>query len=134
MVLASPIRCTRSATRTASACWCVASALPDGRGWQVRPARRAAHIVGAQYVRDEPGEIVRFNRDGMRAEQGSSRPGARRRIFRVRVLRALTVIDLRAYHTAGITQLHPPCRIPVMPTSLGAPDLHACQPTLWLRV
>ena len=46
-------------------------ALPDGRGWAVSSETCGLDIVGAQYVRDvEPGEIVRFNRDGMYAEQG----------------------------------------------------------------
>ena len=46
-------------------------ALPDGRGWVVSSETCGLDIVGAQYVRDvEPGEIVRFNRDGMYAEQG----------------------------------------------------------------
>ena len=45
--------------------------LPDGRGWAVSSETCGLDIVGAQYVRDvEPGEIVRFNRDGMYAEQG----------------------------------------------------------------
>ncbi|MDU1389396.1 MAG: amidophosphoribosyltransferase, partial [Eggerthella sp.] len=45
--------------------------LPDGRGWVVSSETCGLDIVGAQYVRDvEPGEIVRFNRDGMYAEQG----------------------------------------------------------------
>jgi len=45
--------------------------LPDGRGWAVSSETCGLDIVGAQYVRDvEPGEIVRFNRDGMHAEQG----------------------------------------------------------------
>ncbi len=44
--------------------------LPDGRGWVVSSETCGLDIVGATYVRDvEPGEIVRFNREGMHAEQ-----------------------------------------------------------------
>ncbi|MGI6104710.1 MAG: amidophosphoribosyltransferase [Raoultibacter sp.] len=45
--------------------------LPDERGWVVSSETCGLDIVGAQYVRDvEPGEIVRFNEDGMFSEQG----------------------------------------------------------------
>ena len=45
-------------------------ALPDGRGWVVSSETCGLDIVGAEYVRDvEPGEIVRFNKEGMHAEQ-----------------------------------------------------------------
>ena len=45
--------------------------LPDGRGWAVSSETCGLDIVGARYVRDvAPGEIVRFNDDGMHAEQG----------------------------------------------------------------
>ena len=45
--------------------------LPDGRGWVVSSETCGLDIVGAEYLRDvEPGEIVRFNRDGMTSEQG----------------------------------------------------------------
>ena len=45
--------------------------LPDGKGWVVSSETCGLDIVGAEYVRDvEPGEIVRFNEDGMQAEQG----------------------------------------------------------------
>ena len=45
--------------------------LPEGSGWVVSSETCGLDIVGAEYVRDvEPGEIVRFNRDGMTSEQG----------------------------------------------------------------
>ncbi|MEA5018864.1 MAG: amidophosphoribosyltransferase [Gordonibacter sp.] len=45
--------------------------LSDNRGWVVSSETCGLDIVGATYVRDvEPGEIVRFNADGMTAEQG----------------------------------------------------------------
>ena len=45
--------------------------LPDGRGWVVSSETCGLDIVGATYLRDvEPGEIVRFNSEGMHAEQG----------------------------------------------------------------
>ena len=45
--------------------------LPDGRGWAVSSETCGLDIVGARYVRDvAPGEIVRFNEEGMHAEQG----------------------------------------------------------------
>lgn len=45
--------------------------LPDERGWVVSSETCGLDIVGAEYVRDvEPGEIVRFNEEGMYAEQG----------------------------------------------------------------
>ncbi len=45
--------------------------LPDGRGWVVSSETCGLDIVGARYVRDvAPGEIVRFNEQGMHAEQG----------------------------------------------------------------
>ena len=51
--------------------------LPDGRGWVVSSETCGLDIVGARYVRDvEPGEIVRFSREGMHAEQGVA-PGRR---------------------------------------------------------
>ncbi|MCL2889310.1 MAG: amidophosphoribosyltransferase [Eggerthellaceae bacterium] len=46
-------------------------ALPEGRGWVVSSETCGLDIVGAEYLRDvEPGEIVRFNKDGMHAEVG----------------------------------------------------------------
>ena len=53
--------------------------LPGGRGWVVSSETCGLDIVGARYVRDvAPGEIVRFNDDGMHAEQGvpAGRPAA----------------------------------------------------------
>ncbi|WP_102375344.1 amidophosphoribosyltransferase [Raoultibacter massiliensis] len=45
--------------------------LPDDRGWVVSSETCGLDIVGAEYVRDvEPGEIVRFNDEGMHSEQG----------------------------------------------------------------
>ena len=45
--------------------------FPDGSGWVVSSETCGLDIVGAQYVRDvEPGEIVRFNREGFTCEQG----------------------------------------------------------------
>lgn len=45
--------------------------LPDDRGWVVSSETCGLDIVGAEYVRDvKPGEIVRFNRDGVISEQG----------------------------------------------------------------
>lgn len=45
--------------------------LPEGRGWVVSSETCGLDIVGAEYVRDvEPGEIVRFNKDGVTSEQG----------------------------------------------------------------
>lgn len=45
--------------------------LPNERGWVVSSETCGLDIVGAEYVRDvEPGEIVRFNGDGMSSEQG----------------------------------------------------------------
>ncbi len=44
--------------------------LPDGRGWVVSSETCGLDIVGAAYVRDvEPGEIVRFNEEGIVSEQ-----------------------------------------------------------------
>lgn len=44
--------------------------LPDGRGWVVSSETCGLDIVGATYLRDvEPGEIVRFNDEGMYSEQ-----------------------------------------------------------------
>ena len=43
--------------------------LPDERGWVVSSETCGLDIVGARYVRDvEPGEIVRFNKDGFYSE------------------------------------------------------------------
>ncbi len=45
--------------------------LPEGRGWVVSSETCGLDIVGAEYIRDvAPGEVVRFNADGMHAEQG----------------------------------------------------------------
>ena len=45
--------------------------LPQGRGWVVSSETCGLDIVGATYVRDvEPGEIVRFNAEGVHSEQG----------------------------------------------------------------
>ena len=45
--------------------------LPEGRGWVVSSETCGLDIVGAEYVRDvEPGEIVRFNKEGVTSEQG----------------------------------------------------------------
>ena len=45
--------------------------LPNDRGWVVSSETCGLDIVGAEYVRDvEPGEIVRFNDEGMHSEQG----------------------------------------------------------------
>lgn len=45
--------------------------LPHDGGWVVSSETCGLDIVGATYVRDvEPGEIVRFNKEGMSAEQG----------------------------------------------------------------
>ncbi len=45
--------------------------LPESRGWVVSSETCGLDIVGATYLRDvEPGEIVRFSRDGMHSEQG----------------------------------------------------------------
>ena len=45
--------------------------LPEDRGWVVSSETCGLDIVGAEYVRDvAPGEIVRFNEDGMHSEQG----------------------------------------------------------------
>ena len=44
--------------------------LSDGRGWVVSSETCGLDIVGAAYVRDvNPGEVVRFGRDGMWSEQ-----------------------------------------------------------------
>lgn len=44
--------------------------LPEGRGWVVSSETCGLDIVGARYVRDvAPGEIVRFNEEGMLSEQ-----------------------------------------------------------------
>ena len=52
--------------------------LPEDRGWVVSSETCGLDIVGAEYVRDvAPGEIVRFNEDGMHSEQGvPARPRA----------------------------------------------------------
>lgn len=51
--------------------------LPNNRGWVVSSETCGLDIVGAEYVRDvEPGEIVRFNKDGVTSEQGVE-PGKR---------------------------------------------------------
>ncbi len=48
----------------------VIGALDNDRGWVVSSETCGLDIVGATYVRDvEPGEIVRFNKDGMVSEQ-----------------------------------------------------------------
>ena len=45
--------------------------LPDDRGWVVSSETCGLDIVGAEYVRDvEPGEIVRFSKEGVTSEQG----------------------------------------------------------------
>ena len=45
--------------------------LPEGRGWVVSSETCGLDIVGAEYVRDvEPGEIVRFSKEGVTSEQG----------------------------------------------------------------
>ncbi|MEG0759679.1 MAG: amidophosphoribosyltransferase, partial [Raoultibacter sp.] len=45
--------------------------LSDDRGWVVSSETCGLDIVGAEYVRDvAPGEIVRFNDEGMSSEQG----------------------------------------------------------------
>lgn len=45
--------------------------LPEGRGWVVSSETCGLDIVGATYLRDvEPGEIVRFNEEGMVSTQG----------------------------------------------------------------
>ncbi len=45
--------------------------FPDGSGWVVSSETCGLDIVGARYVRDvEPGEIVRFSREGLVSEQG----------------------------------------------------------------
>ena len=44
--------------------------LPDDRGWVVSSETCGLDIVGAEYVRDvRPGEVVRFNEEGMWSEQ-----------------------------------------------------------------
>lgn len=44
--------------------------LGDGRGWVVASETCGLDIVGAEYVRDvRPGEVVRFNTEGMVSEQ-----------------------------------------------------------------
>ena len=44
--------------------------LPDDRGWVVSSETCGLDIVGATYVRDVmPGEVVRFNKDGVDSEQ-----------------------------------------------------------------
>ncbi len=79
--------------------------LPDGRGWAVSSETCGLDIVGAQYVRDvEPGEIVRFNRDGMHAEQGVRRPQVGGVHLRVRVLRAPRQRDRRPERVPGAAQ------------------------------
>ena len=70
MVLASPnsLYAFRDAHGIRPLCF---GELPDGRGWVVSSETCGLDIVGATYVRDvEPGEIVRFNKDGVSAEQG----------------------------------------------------------------
>ena len=45
--------------------------LPEGRGWVVSSETCGLDIVSAEYVRDvEPGEIVRFSKEGVTSEQG----------------------------------------------------------------
>lgn len=45
--------------------------LPDGQGWVVSSETCGLDIVGATYLRDvKPGEIIRFNAQGMDSEQG----------------------------------------------------------------
>ena len=45
--------------------------LPEGRGWVVSSETCGLDIVGAELVREvSPGEIVRFNHDGIASEQG----------------------------------------------------------------
>ena len=44
--------------------------LPDDHGWVVSSETCGLDIVGAEYVRDvEPGEVVRFNEEGVFSEQ-----------------------------------------------------------------
>ena len=51
--------------------------LPNNRGWVVASETCGLDIVGATYLREvEPGEIVRFNKEGMVSEQGVE-PGER---------------------------------------------------------
>lgn len=48
----------------------VIGVLPDERGWVVSSETCGLDIVGAVYMRDvEPGEVVRFSKEGMLAEQ-----------------------------------------------------------------
>lgn len=55
----------------------VVGQLPDNRGWVVSSETCGLDIVGAEYLREvEPGEIIRFNKDGMLSEKGVT-PGKR---------------------------------------------------------
>ncbi|MCL1799381.1 MAG: amidophosphoribosyltransferase [Eggerthellaceae bacterium] len=76
--------------------------LPDGRGWVVSSETCGLDIVGAEYVRDvEPGEIVRFNEEGMHAEQGIPQQGNAACIFEyVYFARPDSVIDGQSVYQA----------------------------------
>lgn len=51
--------------------------LSDNKGWVVASETCGLDIVGAKYIREvEPGEIVRFNKDGILSERGVE-PGKR---------------------------------------------------------
>ncbi len=76
--------------------------LPEGRGWVVSSETCGLDIVGARYIRDvEPGEIVRFNEDGMYAEQGVPLQGRAACIFEyVYFARPDSVIDGQSIYQA----------------------------------
>ncbi|MDR0515106.1 MAG: amidophosphoribosyltransferase [Coriobacteriaceae bacterium] len=76
--------------------------LPEGRGWVVSSETCGLDIVGAEYVRDvEPGEIVRFNEEGMSAEEGVTPRGRAACIFEyVYFARPDSVIDGQSVYQA----------------------------------
>lgn len=76
--------------------------LSDNRGWVVSSETCGLDIVGATYVRDvEPGEIVRFNKDGVYSEQGVPRRKSAACIFEyVYFARPDSVIDGQSVYQA----------------------------------
>ena len=49
----------------------VVGQLPDDRGWVVASETCGLDIVGATFIREvAPGEIIRFNKEGMVSEMG----------------------------------------------------------------
>lgn len=79
--------------------------LSEGRGWVVSSETCGLDIVGAHYLRDvDPGEIVRFNKEGMSSVQGVSPAPRKSCIFEyVYFARPDSVIDGQSVYRARRT-------------------------------